>query len=161
MQDSFVHAFLQIPKFDEKKGEFKFWFRKLIVNKTLMHLRKKKNLKYLKTVDIDEVKEYSSSEMSQLDRLSLDELLELINAMPENYRMVFNMNILDGYNHQEISVALEITEQNSRIRLNRAKEWLRKTIGSSKKFNGLWILRNTRIYSKIKSTILSTKCPLD
>jgi RNA polymerase sigma factor (sigma-70 family) len=63
-----------------------------------------------------------------LSELSKTELLELINSLPDGYRVVFNMYAIDGYAHAEIAEQLGITESTSKSQYSRAKDWLRKKI---------------------------------
>jgi RNA polymerase sigma-70 factor (ECF subfamily) len=63
-----------------------------------------------------------------LANLSSEDLLKLINQLPDGYRMVFNLYIIDGYNHAEIGQMLGVSENTSKSQLSRAKELLRKQL---------------------------------
>jgi RNA polymerase sigma-70 factor (ECF subfamily) len=63
-----------------------------------------------------------------LGQLTSEELLTLINQLPDGYRMVFNLYVMEGYNHREIGEMLEIAENTSKSQLSRAKELLRKKL---------------------------------
>ncbi|MEY4538364.1 MAG: hypothetical protein RLZZ306_121, partial [Bacteroidota bacterium] len=60
--------------------------------------------------------------------LSNEELLTLINQLPDGYRMVFNLYVIDGYSHSEIGEMLGVSENTSKSQLSRAKELLRKQL---------------------------------
>jgi len=134
LQDIFIQVFVNLKKYDPQRAEFKWWLRKVAVNKILMNIRAEKSRKNSKVVNIDEAIQLSSNEMSILDKLSHADLLELINLMPSGYRLVFYMNVIDGYSHKEVASALSINEQNSRIRLKRVKVWLREKISNKKQY---------------------------
>ncbi len=128
MQETFVQVFLNLNKFNKQKGEFKYWLRRLTINKALMHLRKLRAQQKVKIIDIEDANTIPDKETLGMESLSKTQIMEIIKSMPECLRLVFNLSIFDGYNHKEISEALDITEQNSRTRLNRAKVWLRKSV---------------------------------
>lgn len=132
LQEIFIQVFVHLKKYDPERAEFKWWLRKLAVNKILMALRAEKSRTSSKVVNMDEAIDFNSKELSILDRLSYNDLLGLIKTMPDSYRLVFNLNVLDGYSHKEVASALSISEQNSRIRLNRAKIWLRDKLSTTK-----------------------------
>ena len=67
-----------------------------------------------------------------MDRISADELLELIAQLPPGFRTVFNMFAIEGYSHREIAQALHITESTSRSQYTRAKRQLQKWINELK-----------------------------
>ncbi len=135
LQEAFIQVFLHLDKFDQKKGDFKWWLRKVVVNKCLMTIRANKSSATARVIDIDQAYDISSEEMSALDRMSADDLLAVINSIPEALRCVFNLYCIDGYKHTEIAELLDISEQNSRIRLSRAKKYLRETLATRKKFS--------------------------
>jgi len=135
LQEVFIQVFLHIQKFDAQKGDFKWWLRKVVVNKCLMTIRANKTSTMARVIDIDQAYDTSSDEVGILDRLNAEDLLSMINSIPESLRCVFNLYCIDGYKHSEISELLDISEQNSRIRLTRAKKYLRESLATRKKFS--------------------------
>lgn len=122
VNDSFIKVFRAIQFFNESQP-FKAWLRRIVVNTAIDHRRK--NLKYLNNVDIDEAV-YVGQSAEAVDNLSVKDILNLLEGLPEIQRMVFNLYEIDGYSHDEIGNMLGIPVSSSRVYLSRAKEKLRK-----------------------------------
>lgn len=125
LQDGFVTLFSKIDSY-KGEGSFEGWARKIFVNTALMHLRKKDALKM--SEDIDAAWNIASGYPTQIQNLGYRELLGFISSMPEIFRTVFNMYVLDGYTHKEIAEALGISEVNSRTLLMRARAMMQEKI---------------------------------
>ena len=67
-----------------------------------------------------------------VDKISVQELLALIRELPTGYRMVFNLNVIEGYTHKEISQLLNISENTSKSQLSRARQTLQKKLVETK-----------------------------
>lgn len=127
-EEALFQAFLKI--FDSLKN-FSFinepaliaWLTKIVINQTLMDRRKELNILY-KTESINEE---HSSKISTED-FSDDELIEIVNQLPEGYKTVFLMYVVDGYSHKEIAVTLEISESTSRTQFFKARKLLQKKL---------------------------------
>ena len=121
-QDGFIVIFDKIGQFNFK-GSFEGWLKRVMINTVLLKYRKK-NVLNIVTEDIpDEV----IVEVDD-DEISLDFLLNLINELPDRYRLVFNLYALDGYSHKEISEMLLIAEGTSKSNLARARAILKQKI---------------------------------
>ena len=121
-QDGFITIFDKIGQF-KFKGSFEGWLKRVMVNTILLKYRQKNVLSLVTEeipdeviVDIDD------------DEVSLDFLLNLIQELPDRYRMVFNLYVLDGYSHKEISKMLQIAEGTSKSNLARARNILKQKI---------------------------------
>lgn len=121
-QDGFIVIFDKIGQFNFK-GSFEGWLKRVMVNTVLLKYRKKNVLNIVTDnipdeviVDVDD------------DEISLDFLLNLINELPDRYRMVFNLYALDDYSHKEISEMLLIAEGTSKSNLARARAILKQKI---------------------------------
>ncbi len=121
-QDGFVTIFDKIGQFNFK-GSFEGWLKRVMVNTILLKYRKKTVLNIVTeeipdevVVDIDD------------DEISLDFLLNLIQELPDRYRMVFNLYVLDGCSHKEIAKMLKIAEGTSKSNLARARGILKQKI---------------------------------
>jgi len=125
IQDVFAKVFLKIQQFDEDKGEFKYWLRRITVNECLMHIRSKKTKPDTNSVDITSTNEHPQTSMD-LRHLDPDISQEIIERMPEGYQQVFSLVILNGYSHKEASMQLNIAPETSRSQLSRAKKWLQQ-----------------------------------
>lgn len=121
MQDVFVKVFLNIQSYDDQKGDFKHWIRKVAVNECLQHCRKSRLL--FVSEGLDESTQ-ALDENGLDDSITVEEIESLISAMPEGYRIVFMLSVMDGYNHDEIGEQLNISASTSRSQLTRAKKWL-------------------------------------
>ena len=131
IQDAFVKVFIKIKEFDTS-GSFEGWLHRVVVNASIdqFHKLKKKNenisdLKYLTAYDIN-------SEEEETYEYSMDELVDSINRLPEGYKLVFNMYVMDNYSHKEIAAALNITEGTSKSQLSKAREYLKKILEKQK-----------------------------
>lgn len=132
IQETFANVFTKIDSFDSTKGAWNTWIRKISVNQCLLHLRKNKKLSLLNPIDDSPEQYINESELlDQLTRKDIDKMLE---NMPDGYKVVFMLNVIDGYNHKEISETLSITKETSRSQLNRAKKWLKNQISKDHKY---------------------------
>jgi RNA polymerase sigma-70 factor (ECF subfamily) len=125
LQDGFIRIFNHIKDF-RGDGSLEGWVRRTIVN-TAINYYKKKIKQGIKT-DLEYVKSQIKEQNNIIERMSADELLVLINELPPGYRMVFNLNIIEGYTHKEIGHMLEISENTSKSQLSRARASLQKKI---------------------------------
>jgi RNA polymerase sigma factor (sigma-70 family) len=122
-QDGFITIFNKIGQF-KFKGSFEGWLKRVMVNTILLKYRQK-NVLNLVTEEIpDEV----IVDIDDDDEVSLDFLLNLIQELPDRYRMVFNLYVLDGFSHKEISKMLQIAEGTSKSNLARARAILKLKI---------------------------------
>jgi RNA polymerase sigma factor (sigma-70 family) len=122
VNDAFIKVFKSISQFENEKL-FKPWFRKIIVNTAID--RKRKDLKFLYHVDLEKA-EHVSNSPTAVENLNAEDILKLLNGLPEILRMVFNLYEIDGYSHDEIGKMLGMPASSSRVNLSRAKEKLRK-----------------------------------
>ena len=126
LQDAFIKIFEKIHQF-KFEGSFEGWVRRIMVNTAL----KKYSLRrYEKEVSGYEVKDRDESGMepSAYSHLTQKELMELINNLPDGYRMIFNLYVIEGYQHEEISEMLGIQAGTSRSQLVKARVMLQKQI---------------------------------
>ena len=122
VNDAFIKVFASIETFNSENN-FKPWLRRIVVN-TAIDCRRK-NLKYLDNVDIEEA--YTVGMQAQvIDDLGVEDIRKMLDTLPEMHRAVFNMYEIDGYSHEEIGSMVGIPESSSRVYLSRAKEKLRK-----------------------------------
>jgi RNA polymerase sigma factor (sigma-70 family) len=119
--DSFIKVFTSIQTFNTEQP-FKPWLRKIIVNTAID--RRRRELKYLQDVEIDQAVTVQSS-AHIIERLTAQDILKLLDELPDLLRMVFNLHEIDGYSHEEISALLNIPASSSRVYLSRAKNKLK------------------------------------
>ncbi len=130
MQEGFIKVFQNLKNF-RCDGSLEGWVRRIMVNTAINYY--KSNLKYLQTLDIDDCSNNDSISVEATDNISLKTLLSLIQKLPEGYRMVFNLYVIEGYSHREIADSLGISENTSKSQLSRARKVLQdklKTINA-------------------------------
>lgn len=125
VNDSFLKVFTKGDQYDSKYP-FKAWFRRIIVNTALDFYRSQQ--KHYFHENIEEAYEVSSNDSSPLSQLNHEEIIMLIQRLPSGYKMVFNLFVIDGFSHEEISKQLGISVGTSKSNLSRAREALRKMI---------------------------------
>lgn len=122
LQDVFAHIFLSIEKFDKQKGSFKSWIRRITIHRCANHLRSKSHLHLVFSSKNLEEQSIDNEFLEQIDREDIEYLLR---PMPEGYRTIFLLKVMDGYSHKEIASLLDIREQTSRSQLARAIRWIK------------------------------------
>lgn len=130
LQQSLYKILDKITTFDASKGHIKSWISTIAIRTSLNHLQKRR----LETIDIEDVYETEVQlNPTVLEQLSMQELYKLIHTLPDKYREVFNLAVIDGYSHQEIGDLLGIESASSRTRLFRANAMLRNQLEQLKK----------------------------
>ncbi len=127
LQDGFIRVFRHIKDFREE-GSLEGWVRRTIVNTAINYYKKK--IKQGINTDLEIVKGKIKEKNNIVEKMSCDELLVLINELPPGYKMVFNLNVIEGYTHKEIGNILDISENTSKSQLSRARASLQKKINS-------------------------------
>ena len=122
LQDAFLTIFEKIKQF-KHKGSFEGWLKRITVNTVLQRYRKEKVFDII----TDEIAEDNDIDIEDND-VSIDYLLKIIQELPDRYRLVFNLYVLDGYSHNDIAQMLEINIGTSKSNLARARQILKKTI---------------------------------
>ncbi len=130
LQDAFVLIFKNLHQFNATEPQFQYWLRRIAVNAALSKIRKSsyKSELYL---DTDHLEKTRTPKV--IDDLETQDILKLLNLLPEKQKQVFNLYIIDGFKHKEIAVFLEITEQNSKNLLFKARKTMQELILDSEK----------------------------
>jgi len=136
-QETLAIIFKKLKAFDPQKGSFNSWISTIAIRFCLNVLSKKKVRKVGMQAMMHVVKT-ADLQSEVMSSLSKSQLLNLVEALPESYRTVFNLVVIDAHTHQEVAKMLDITEGNSRARLNRARSILKTEIISIKK-NETWV----------------------
>lgn len=123
LQIGMVKVFNKLSDF-KGEGVLEGWIRRIVVNSSLDLLRK--NQKFLYDLNVDDVSYKLESPEEILDQIFAEDLIKLIQQMPNGYRIVFNLFAIEGYSHQEISQTLGITESTSKSQYLRARAYLRQ-----------------------------------
>ncbi|MEQ8812429.1 MAG: sigma-70 family RNA polymerase sigma factor, partial [Imperialibacter sp.] len=107
------------------EGSFEGWLRRIMVNESLMYLRRNKSM----YVEVEIEKADREPDFSQLsDQLEADDLMAMIQELPVGYRTVFNLYAIEGFSHQEIAEMMQISEGTSKSQLSRARALLQKQL---------------------------------
>ena len=126
LQDAFVTIFNKIEQY-KYKGSFEGWIKRISINTTLQRYRQTAVFNIVDEEAIEDVEvEIDNNE------IVLDYLLEIIQELPDRYRLVFNLYVLDGYSHSDIADLLKISIGTSKSNLARARLILKEKIENYK-----------------------------
>ncbi len=120
VQETFIQVFRSVHQFDAS-GNLIAWMSRIAINICLKEIKKSKRMVFteqnlhLETLPV----------MPEIDRkMNTEELLTILDNLPAAYRIVFNLHLVEGYSHKEISEMLDIRESTSRTKLTRARKML-------------------------------------
>ena len=128
LQDGFLRIFKYLHQF-KFEGSFEGWIRRIVVNTALKNIAKKK----ISFSEMDDYTDSSGVESYAFSNLGEDVILKLINQLPEGYKLVFNLNVIEGFSHDEIGKILDIQPSTSRSQLVKARKILQNKILSMQK----------------------------
>lgn len=134
LQESFLIIFSKIKQFNNI-GSFEGWAKRIVINYTLQQYRSQGV--FFEIVS-EKIAEEENVELEE-ENVSMDYLLKIIQELPDRYRLVFNLYVIDGYSHKDIAQMLEISEGTSKSNLARAKMILKEKLQQSQ-----------TVFSKIK-----------
>ena len=127
MITAFMKVFTNLSKF-EHKGSFEGWIRRIMVNECISYLRVQKKVKFAE----DEF--FVEESFNEIDsQITVEQIQYLIDALPDGYKMVFNLYAIEGYKHNEIAKMLGINEGTSKSQLSHARKMLQTQITILKK----------------------------
>ncbi|KIO52952.1 RNA polymerase sigma factor [Flavobacterium hibernum] len=127
MITAFMKVFTNLKNF-EHKGSFEGWVRRIMVNECISYIRVQKKVKFTE----DEI--YVEESFNAIDsKFSTDQIQFLIDALPDGYKMIFNLYAIEGYKHNEIAKMLGINEGTSKSQLSHARKMLQTQITILKK----------------------------
>lgn len=121
LQDGFVKVFSNIKQYSGS-GSFEGWIRMIMVNTALEMLRKKK-LNF-SSCEIQNIENDPLNESDAISKIAMQDLLLLIRELPSGCQIIFNLYVIEGYNHGEIAEKLAISKGTSKSQLARARELL-------------------------------------
>lgn len=121
LQEAFVRVYANLGQF-RFQGSFEGWIRRIVVHTVLKHFRKLSIQR--EQIGIPEHADEDSVDPAALHQLHEEELLKLIAALPDGYRVVFNLYAIEGYSHKEIAEMLGIGESTSRSQFLKARKAL-------------------------------------
>ncbi len=129
LQEALIKIIKAVPNYKEQ-GSFEAWAKRIVINTALKFFDKSSFRNELYTIDDQPEKSVSPDAYSNM---AADELMAVINKLPENYRTIFNLHAIEGFSHREISEAMGIEESTSRSQLTRARGMLKKYLSKNEK----------------------------
>lgn len=121
---AFSRVFVNLVNFSDRgEGSLQAWIRRIVVNESLMWLRRRNNFSLVESSETVE-----AVELNELSTLPAEDIVRFIKALPDGYRTVFNLNVIEGYDHEEIAEMLGITAGTSRSQLSKARLALKKML---------------------------------
>ena len=123
MLNGFLKVFTHLSDF-RSDGSFEGWVRRIMIREAISFLRKQKKIEFSEEISGEEV-EFSDPVTSELN---VAHIQDMIDSLPEGYRMVFVMYAVDGYKHSEIAKMLKISEGTSKSQLFKARKMLQEKL---------------------------------
>src|SRR5690606_31499923 len=129
MITAFMKVFTNLKSF-EHKGSFEGWVRRIMVNECISFIRVQKKISFLE----DEY--YTEDTFNNIEsNFSVEDIQAIIDSLPDGYKMVFNLYVIEGYKHQEIAKMLGINEGTSKSQLSHARKMLQEQINKLKNYS--------------------------
>ena len=126
LQEAFIQIFRSIALYDPRKGKFESWLKTITIRTALKAYRKKQPI----YESIDKCANTTTG-LSGYDFLLEQDVMNVVNRLPDDYRQVFILFVVDEYSHKEISDLLEININTSRSKLKRARDLLKNYLKRS------------------------------
>jgi RNA polymerase sigma factor (sigma-70 family) len=125
LQEAFTEALMRLNTF-RFESTFGAWLKRIVINRSINFLRRRKT----EWVNIENLNEGKFAEEEEIDyegiRLTVDRVKEAISKLPDGFRIIFSLYMLEGYDHQEIGDILGISESTSKTQFHRAKLRIRE-----------------------------------
>lgn len=131
MLSGFLKVFNHLKDF-KNEGSFEGWIRRIMVNESICQLRKEKKLQYVSEAEIENTSEHSTIIDTSLEA---EEIQKLIDSLPDGYKTVFVLYVVEGYKHSEISELLQISESTSKTQLFKARKMLQNKLNKQNEIN--------------------------
>ncbi|MEO0583505.1 MAG: sigma-70 family RNA polymerase sigma factor [Bacteroidota bacterium] len=130
LQEGFIKVYQSIKKYKDR-GSFEGWIRRIMINTAIDILRKERHAHH--QLELNETITEDDQE-DALDQLEAEYVLDVIQGLPDGYRMVFNLYAIEGYSHAEIGKKLQISESTSRSQYTRARSMLKRKLVDSRTY---------------------------
>ncbi len=129
LQEAFINIFKSIDQY-QGSGSFEGWMKRILINAAIGYIRKHKKQQFDNFDDVQEIrmKDFDFSE----EDFSRQELIDVINDLPDGFRMVFNLYAIEGFKHKEIADMLGIQIGTSKSQYSRARNILKKRLTAMK-----------------------------
>lgn len=130
LQEGFIKVFQKLSKYDGN-GSLEGWIRRIVVNNNIDHYRKKSREASYVTFEEEQLTTEENSPVisnEAFKKLQVDEFLRMTQSLPEGYRMILNLHLVEGFTHKEIGEHLGISEGTSKSQFSKAKRHLSKSL---------------------------------
>lgn len=137
IQEAFLTAFTKLNTF---KGDVTFgaWLKRIVINKSITQLKKSNRYNEVKMEVIPNLEEEETT--VNYNSLTIKEVMNSLLNLKENYRVILTLNLIEGYDYEEISQILNYTNENVRTTISRAKKKLKQVLLANTK--------NTQVYGR-------------
>lgn len=130
LQEGFIKVFKKIESY-EGRGSFEGWLKRIMVNTAINHF--KSTRKFQSHEDIDNNNDLTDGNdyddyVGNHGNFKQEELMQMINDLPDGYRMVFNLYVFEGMSHKEIAEIMDFKESTSKSQLSKARRFLKRKI---------------------------------
>lgn len=141
LQEAFVKIYHKLNTF-KFEGSFEGWIKRIVVNTALNHYEKYQKDYKLDNIDTLDEEELGTEEAKDIDEVKPSELLNIVQNLPDGYRLVMNLYVLEDYSHKEIAQMLGISEGSARSQYSKARRHIKKVLA------GLRNKEKTRLINK-------------
>lgn len=125
VHDAFMKIFQNITQYQEQGSSFEGWIKRILINEALKGFRKSNRMT---SMDEESLLGIVSDDSTAIEFLEAEDVLKLLNKLPEGCKTIFNLYVIEGFKHEEIGRLLNIKASASRAQLSRAKKLLRKLL---------------------------------
>ena len=129
LQESFMDAFQKLNSF-RFESTFGAWLKRIVVNNCVNDLRKKR-VELVMVEDVSLLQPVDEGGGAELDKLSVKKVMDALQQIPDGYRVVFSLYLLEGYDHREIAEILNVSESTSKSQYMRAKNKIKELVNSN------------------------------
>lgn len=146
LQEAFVKIFHNLKNF-KFEGSFEGWIRRIVVNTAINNYKKNKN--QFNFEPLDDLNEFEAGweEAEEIEQTESSEILKVINQLPEGYKLVFNLYVVEDLSHKEIAEMLGISEGTSRSQYSKSKKMILKLL-SRQRNEGIRSLVDKNIHNE-------------
>jgi len=131
LQEGFVKIFSNLKNY-KYQGSFEGWLKRIVINTALNSYRDNLKKGFMQNIDnIYDSDIHSQANENVFGKYAVDDLMKLIQELPDGYRAVFNLYAIEGFNHKEIADMLDITESTSKSQLSRARKYLQNKLAET------------------------------
>lgn len=129
LQESFTEAFMKLSTF-RYESSFGSWLKRIVINKCINELKRRK-AELILTENIPDNSPENNDDDFEANKVRVNDIISAMEQLPEGYRIIFSLYLLEGYDHTEIAQIMGITESTSKSQFSRAKQKLKVILKTS------------------------------